>query len=115
GTQQSGVPARGGRIRRIGALHSKAREVVGSASLWSGSRQPLPSKRLLTYDRANLIAVDVNISDPHALTNCSSRRLDAAMDCQRKAIPGRVNGVADVAQSVSGETYDMQHWSEHLA
>ena len=61
---QAGVAAGGGSVDAGHPLGREAGDVVRAAGLRPGAAQPLAAERLATHDRADLVAVDIDVADP---------------------------------------------------
>src|SRR5690606_33583676 len=64
--EQARVAAGGGGVDRGHALGGEADDIVRAARLGAGSRKALAAERLAADDRADLVAVDVEIADASA-------------------------------------------------
>src|SRR5260221_11244013 len=87
--QQAGVAARGGGVDRDGALYGEAVEVMRTAGLGPGAREALAAEGLHPADRADHVAVDVEVADTHPAPHRAHRLVDAAVDAAGEAVPGR--------------------------
>src|SRR5690606_35845795 len=89
--QQARVPAgrRGGDRRH--PLGGEADHVIGPASLGTRTRETLAAERLAADDRADLVAVDVEVARAGTPFDEAAGGIDAAVQAEREAIAGGVD------------------------
>src|SRR3546814_188723 len=110
--QQGSIAAGCGGVGGKGALRGEAVKVTGAAGLWSGPRQPLAPEGLHADNGADLVPVDVDVSDPRPLRDAPYRGIDAAVDAEGQAVAGPVDRIDDIVDPVAVEADDMQDRAE---
>ena len=78
--QQSHIPPRRCGVDRHGLLTAKAVQVMRPAGFRAGTAQPLATERLHADDRADHVAVDVDVADLRGSSECLRARVDAGLD-----------------------------------
>ena len=96
--QQRGVAADGRRVDRDGLLGGEARQVVRPAGLRPRARQPAAAERLHADDRADHVAVHVDVADARARRDALRDAVDARVDAEREAVAARVDRVDDLVE-----------------
>ena len=86
-----------------------------AASLRAGPRQPFPAEWLAFDHRANLVAIDVEIADPRMAFDIDARRVDAALEPQRKAISAGIDRRDDAIELARFPPNNVQNGAEMLA
>src|SRR5258708_6319554 len=113
--QQTCIAAGGRRVDGEGALDGETRKIMRPARFRPRAGKALAAERLRLYDGANLIAVDIDVSDVDALTDEFGGLIDPAMQSQRQAIGTGVDGIAHLIQPVAIETQHMKNGPENFA
>ena len=90
-------------------------QIAGPSGLGPGARQPLAAEGLHPDHGADHVAVDVRVADAQAFVDAPDRAVDAAVNAQREAIAGAVDGLDDLIQAVGGVGDHMKDGPEHLA
>src|SRR4249919_990207 len=91
--QQRGIAASGGGVDGHGLLGGEARYVMRAAGLGAGPRESLAAERLHTDDRADLVAVDVDVADAGPGHDAVDGGVDARMHAKRQAKTGVVDRI----------------------
>src|SRR4051812_15968459 len=93
--QQASIAARRRRVRRRDTFDREAMQIMRPAGLGAGARQTLAAERLHADDRADLIAVDVEVADLCPRLDEVGCLLDARVHAERQAVACRVDRLAD--------------------
>src|SRR5690606_18635811 len=113
-SQQTRVPPGRGGVDRRHPLGGEADDVVRPAGLGSGPRQPLPAERLAADNRADLVAVDVEVPRPRPALDEAARGIDAAVQAEGEAVASAGDVVDHVLVLVGAEARDVEHRAEVL-
>src|SRR5690606_33717791 len=89
--QQARVAAGGSRVDRGHPPGGEADHVVWAASLGPGARKPLAAERLASNDRADLVAVDIDVADAGPAFDQVTGGIDTAMETERQAVASAVD------------------------
>src|SRR3546814_6284373 len=79
-----------------------------TAGLGSGARQTAPAEWLRPDDRADLVAVDIDVADRRARGNMRGHAVDARVDAERQAVTRGVDRVDERVEFARSE----EHTSE---
>ena len=101
-----------GRLDR--AAHQAA-EIKRSARLGPGARQTAPTKGLNADDRADDVAVDVEIACFHPRGDMGDRLVEAGVEAKGQAIAGRVDAIDQRVEPAALVADDVKDRPEHLA
>src|SRR6478735_3531470 len=85
------------------------------AGLWPGAGQSLAPEGLRPDHRADLVAVDVDVSGMDAVDDVLHARVDAGVQPEGQAVALAVDVGQHAPDLVGVETRDVQHRPEHLA
>ncbi len=77
----------------------------------ASAAQTLTSKRLHSYQRANLVAIDINVADVGSVRELPGAAVDAGLDTHRQAITERVD-LCDHRLRIVPPAQDVQHRSK---
>ena len=86
-----------------------------STRLGTGAAQAFATKGLGAHNRANHVAVDINIADMGGIGQLLGARVDAGLNAQSEAIAQRVDLRHDglrVAEFARAPAHDVQHRAE---
>src|SRR3546814_2931463 len=86
-----------------------------TAGLGSGARQTAPAEWLRPDDRADLVAVDIDVADRRARGNMRGHAVDARVDAERQAVTRGVDRVDERVEFAPLPRRDVQHRAEYLA
>ena len=111
--QQSRVASCCGRVHGNGLLGTKAIEVVWPARFGAGPGQAFAAKRLDSYDRANLVTVDVDVADVRALRHRLRATVDSGLDADRQALAQGVD-LIEHGKGVTTPAHDVQYRAKDL-
>src|SRR6185312_11871882 len=103
--------------RRVDAGHPfdrEPRDVMRPAGFRTGAAEPLAAERLAFDNRADLVAVDVEIADAGMLLDIVAHRVDSALEPEREPVPRRVDRLDDLVELVRRKTDDMEDRAEIL-
>src|SRR3546814_5619349 len=81
---QRRVAARRGDVGRNRLFLGKAVQIMQTAGLGSGARQTAPAEWLRPDDRADLVAVDIDVADRRARGNMRGHAVDARVAAERQ-------------------------------
>src|SRR5688500_696099 len=87
-TEELHVAACGGDVGGADSFGSKAGQIMWSAGLGAGAGQALAAERLDAHHGSDLIAIDVEVSDPRALGYPVGNARNPAVQAERQAEAG---------------------------
>src|SRR6266581_5118445 len=91
--QQAEIAARRRGVHRKNAFGRESHEVIRAARFRSGPGQPLAAERLHAHDRADHVAVDIEIADRRARAYALGARVQAGVHAHRKPVSRGVDVV----------------------
>src|SRR3546814_15571297 len=86
-----------------------------TAGLGSGARQTAPADWLRPDDRADLVAVDIDVADRRARGNMRGNADDARVDAESQAVTRGVDRVDERVDSAPLPRPDVKHRAEYPA
>src|SRR5262245_31050673 len=100
---QADIAAGGGKVGADHPFGGKAGQVMGTAGLGPGARQPLAAERLGADHGADLVAIDVDIAHPGPLGDVARHRGNAAVHAEGEAIAGGIDGLDHLVEASTGK------------
>ena len=88
---------------------------MGTAGLRTGAAEALATERLAFDNRADLIAIDVEIADARMLLDIVANRVDAALQAERQSIAGGIDRLDDLVELVASKADNVKDRPEILA
>ena len=85
-----------------------------TARLWPGSRQAFATKRLAADNRADLVAVNIDVAHFQLAGDVLHPAVDARVHTERQAKPGAVYRLDHRVQFIRGKCRHMQHRAKDL-
>ena len=101
-------------VERVRSV-AKRGSVFGPPALGPVPEKALAAERLDADDRADLIAVDIEIADAGMLCDVVGDGLEAAVEAERQAIAAVVDGGDDLVEVALLEADDVQDRAEDFA
>src|SRR5215208_5979037 len=95
---QGSVAARCSGVDAGDPLCREARDIVRAAGFGACAAETLPAKWLAFDHGADLVAVDIEVSDPRMLLDIVADGVDPALQAKSEPVPGRVDVIDDFAQ-----------------
>src|SRR4051794_6346156 len=89
--EQRGIASHGGRVRRDGLLDGETRQIVWAAGLRARARQAHTAERLHADDRADHVAIHIDVTRPRAVRDAPCKSVYAGMDAERETEAGGVD------------------------
>src|SRR5437868_424100 len=86
-----------------------------AACLRARSGQTFAAKRLGADNRADLIAVYVNISGVHPIADKLRRLINSAVDAEGQPITARIDLLAHAIEAIALKAHDVQDRSKYFA
>src|SRR5690554_4037955 len=110
--QQTGVAADGCRVDGPGPLGYESQQIVWATGFRARAGKPHTTKGLHTHDRADHVAVYVNIADPDAALDRGGQAFVAALDAEGKAVAATIDAVDHLIHVGRLITDDVQNGTE---
>ncbi len=93
----------------------KAVQIMRAARFRAGARQAATAERLRSDDRADLVAINVDVADLRARRDMRGDTVDARVDAERQTVARRVDRIDELVEFAALPRRHMKHRSENLA
>src|SRR5258705_3357040 len=85
-----------------------------AARLWAGPGQTFAAEGLRLDHRPDLVAINIEIADAHAIAYEIRRGIDAAVQAKRQSVGGGIDGVANRVQAIACKPDDVKNEAGNL-
>src|SRR5688572_24805959 len=113
--QERRVAPDSGRVDRDGLFRGESRKVVRSAGFRAGAGKSAAAEGLHADDRADHVAVHIDVADARARSDAARNAVDARVHAERQAVATRIDLVHDFVDPGSAEAHDVKDRAKHLA